>query len=101
MPSKTRSRTTHQGLFAPKPLRRNCLVGRAIIKLEIPDCGCRRPRKRCGCQGPCDCPEQSLQDQFWPLCPHLLALDPDEFPLSPEEWLTLLLGYDWDGYRDP
>jgi len=101
-------RPSRDGLFTPRDLRTDTALGRALIALEIPDCGCsldpehsctgcRRPRhapddwEPCACcRGECEC--------LPPACPHVRDTD---HGLSVERWAELLRAFDPSGYDDP
>lgn len=69
-----------------------------LLTLEISDCGCPRPRKRCGHRGPCDCPGQRLAEQFRPPCRHILART---HAISYLRWYALLCAWDAAAYGEP
>lgn len=110
------------GLFAPKPLRRDLKLGLELINLEVPECPCRPD---CICQQGREgypkkgkCPGLS-KCKFCPrrTCHHVYGVDKEdfpetredlwevilayEFPFSLERWATLLAAYDPVGYADP
>ena len=90
------------GIAAPKPMRSQTELGRLLISMEIPDCGCHQPLTRI-CAHPDDCPGES-RCEVCPIallggepCDHVLDAD---HPIPIEHWAQLLLAYDYEGYTD-
>lgn len=94
------------GLFTPRSLRRETALGEALVSLEAPECRCEPPPLPVCFAGkddhPARCPgPAACKDCPTPPCACLLAIDPDAFPLSLEEWAELLYAYDPAGYAEP
>lgn len=105
------------GIAAPRPMSAADPLGRALIALEVRDCGCRlsklchvelarvrgkRPPKgpdgkELKCPGKDRCRECPPSADLSNPCPHLAPVD-HTLPL--DEWADALLGYDRHGYDD-
>ena len=90
----------------PNPTARQLRI--LLRQLEVPDCGCKvHYLPLCQLGGGSGCRERRQDgecDCAWlpgPPCEHIAAINPDDSPLSLDEWAELLHALDPEDYDDP